>query len=231
MLKVESVTKKFVGVTALSRVSIEIKEKGIFGLIGPNGSGKTTLLNVISGFLKPDEGRITYNGESLIGLRPHKIAQMGIGRTFQFPRVFPNLSVEENIAVANPLLDGIQEYKELLQIFDLITLKDQLASSLGYGQKKILELARIMAMNPSFLMLDEPLAGLDSKMIKKMLNWIKELNSSFNETILIVEHNLDQLFSIADYVFVLHGGKKVEEGTPELVRQSKIVHNVYFGGL
>ncbi|MEM3657862.1 MAG: ABC transporter ATP-binding protein [Candidatus Hadarchaeum sp.] len=223
-------TKKFIGVTALSKVSIDIKENKIFGLIGPNGSGKTTLLNVINGFLKPEEGQVKIKGKNTIGLKPHEIARMGVGRTFQFPRVFSKLSVESNILVSNPSLENTKKLNELLQMFDLMAVKNRLASDLGYGQKKMLELARAMATDAWILLLDEPLGGLDSKSIEKMLNCIKDINEQYGKVILVVEHNLDQLFSIADYVYVLHGGKKVEEGTPREIKSSKILHDVYFRG-
>jgi len=229
-LEVESVTKKFIGVTALSKVSMKIKERGIFGLIGPNGSGKTTLLNVINGFLRPEEGQVKLKGKNLVGLKPHVIARMGVGRTFQFPRMFSKLSVESNILVSNPALEGTQKLREILETFDLSKVKDKLASDLGYGQRKMLELARVLATDAQILLLDEPLGGLDSKGIEKMLNCIREINEQYNKIIVVVEHNLDQLFSIADYVYVLHGGKKVEEGTPKEIRSSKILHDVYFRG-
>ncbi|MEM3264730.1 MAG: ABC transporter ATP-binding protein [Conexivisphaerales archaeon] len=229
MLKINSVSKRFQGVIALDHVSLDVNEGKIYGLIGPNGSGKTTLVNCITGFIKANEGSITFGQHELTNLKPHEIVKKGIVRTFQNTRVFNDLTVEENLVAVRSDLTGSLRLIELLDAFDLNSVKGVKASSLSYGQKKMLEIARALALEPAIILLDEPLAGLDVQMISKLSSQIKYINKSFNKTLLIVEHNLDELMSLADYVFVMNNGVKTAEGEPSIIRNSKIVQDVYFG--
>ncbi|PSN84899.1 hypothetical protein B9Q02_08365 [Candidatus Marsarchaeota G1 archaeon BE_D] len=226
ILSVNGVFKRFQGVIALNDVTLNFEEGKIYGLIGPNGSGKTTLINVISGFVKPDMGDVFYKGLKITKLKPYQRAQMGIARTFQIPRIFSSLTIEENIKAViqsdSSFIEGV------LSDFGLNNIKHKIASTLGYAEKKIVELARTMALNPSFVMLDEPLAGLDNKGIERMLYHIKNLNRNFKKTFLITEHNLDELMSIADHVIVLNQGRVLEQGEPDKIKESQLVHEVYF---
>ena len=228
ILTASSITKRFGGLTALDDVSINLGAGKIHGLIGPNGSGKTTLLNVITGVLKPTAGKMVFKGSDITGKKPHAIADMGIGRTFQIPRVFPNLTVKENVQAVFKKSGKISP-EELLQIFSLYDVKNVKSSKLGYAQKKSLELARVMALNPEVILLDEPMSGLEIDTIREMSKYVRELNESLNKTLLIVEHNLEELFSLSHHIFVLDHGVKLYEGEPESIRDSDVVQAAYFG--
>jgi len=204
-------------------------EKGkIYGLIGPNGSGKTTLLNVATGVLKPTAGKIYFKDKDVTGKPPNTITKMGMARTFQIPRVFPELTVEENIlAVTHTSKDRL---KEIFDLVDLNDLRETKAELLGYGQKKHLELARAIALDAELLFLDEPMAGLDKPTIAGISEQIKTLNSQMGKTLVIIEHHLEELMQLTDHVFVLDHGQKIEEGVPDTIRSSQAVHRAYFGG-
>ncbi|MGA2973652.1 MAG: ABC transporter ATP-binding protein [Candidatus Bathyarchaeia archaeon] len=229
MLRVESIEKRFGGLTALNKVSINVEKGKIYGLIGPNGSGKTTLLNLVTGVLRPSAGKIYFKDTDVTGKSPHVITKIGVGRTFQIPRVFPELTVEENLlairrnSISNVRLD------EILNLVNLSEVRDMKAKTLAYGQKKDLELARTIALDTELLFLDEPMAGLDKSMIGAISNQIKILNKEMGKTLVIIEHHLEELMRLTDYVFVLDHGQKIEEGEPDAIRSSKAVHHAYFG--
>jgi neutral amino acid transport system ATP-binding protein len=230
LLKIDSIVKRFGGLLALDNVSLHFDEGKIYGLIGPNGSGKTTLLNLASGILKPNAGSISFRGHAIAGKSPEHIARLGLGRTFQIPRVFSNLSVRENVRAplsASKQGKGIDD--ELLSIFGLEKLEDTNSRELSYSHKKLLEIARMMTVDPSLIMLDEPMAGLDIETLQTMSSYIRELNKKYGKTLIVVEHNLEELFSFSDYIFVLDHGTLVYEGTPEGVKESKAVSAAYFG--
>jgi ABC-type branched-subunit amino acid transport system ATPase component len=232
MIEIRSITKKFGGLTALDSVSFTLPAGKIYGLIGPNGSGKTTLVNILTGFLTPDGGEILFNGKKISGLKPHIIARMGIVRTFQSPRIFPNLTVEQNILVASPrIAEDKDKLEDLLKRTNLISMRRALAGTLNFGQRKLLEIARALSLDPQFLILDEPLSGLDMDSIKIIIDYCNYINSEIGKTLLIIEHNLDMLFSLVDHVIVLSAGRKVVEGHPESVRNNPVLQEVYFGGL
>jgi len=230
MIEVRSITKQFGGLKALDDVSFTLPQGKIYGLIGPNGSGKTTLVNVITGFLMPDEGEVRFNGRRISGLKPHLIARIGITRTFQSPRVFPELTVEQNILVANPrLAEDEGRLDNLLRELNLAPMRGMSAGVLNFGQRKLLEMARVLSMDPSIIILDEPLSGLDLNTIRMIIDNINYMNSNLGKTLLIIEHNLDLLFSFTDQVIVLHNGRKVTEGPPNALKDDQIMHEVYFG--
>lgn len=229
MLKVEALEKRFGGLTALNKVSINVEKGKIYGLIGPNGSGKSTLLNVVSGVLKPNAGKVYLNDIDVTGKSPHSITKHGLGRTFQIPRVFSELTVEENILAVKHDSVSTERMSEILNLVDLNEVRNTRARSLGYGQRKHLELARAIALDTSLLFLDEPMAGLDNSMIAEISKEIKILNEKLGKTLVIIEHNLEELMQLTDYVFVLDHGQKVEEGEPDKIRSSEIVHRAYFG--
>jgi len=232
MMEVRSITKKFGGLVALDSVSFALPTGGIYGLIGPNGSGKTTLVNVITGFLAPDGGEVLFDGRRITGLKPHAIAGMGIARTFQSPRVFPNLTVEQNVLAANPeLAEDKGGLEDLLRRINLTSMRRMPAGTLNFGQRKLLEIARALSLGPRLLILDEPLSGLDMESIKIIIDYCNYINSEMGETLLIIEHNLDLLFSLVDHVIVLNAGRKVTEGPPESVKNDPALQEVYFGGL
>lgn len=229
MLKVESVDKKFGGLTALDKVSMHVEKGKIYGLIGPNGSGKTTLLNLVTGVLRPSGGKIYFKDANVTGKSPHAITRMGVGRTFQIPRVFADLTVEENVLAVKRKSISRERLKEVLCLVDLDEVRDSKAKTLGYGQRKHLELARAIVLDTELLFLDEPMAGLDASMIGTISNQIRILNKQMGKTLVIIEHHLEELMQLTDYVFVLDHGQKIEEGEPGVIRSSKAVRRAYFG--
>ncbi|MDA4112280.1 MAG: ABC transporter ATP-binding protein [Thaumarchaeota archaeon] len=227
-LAIEHVSKRFGNLVAVNDCSITLEKDGIYGLIGPNGSGKTTLFNVVTGFLRPDEGNVTFNDTSIARKNPISISKQGIGRTFQLPRLFTNLTVEENLEVAKSKEIGPQKTKELLEIFNLTQVRSTRASILSYGQKKQLELARVLAMNPQFLMLDEPTSGLEPSLVNVMVDQIKYARE-LGKSVFIIEHNMNVIMNLAEKIFVLHNGRKIAEGIPGDIRADSLVIDAYLG--
>ena len=215
---------------ALNKVSLNVDKGKVYGLIGPNGSGKTTLLNLVTGVLKPSAGKVYFKEKDVTGKPPHAITKMGMGRTFQIPRIFPELTVEENILAVAGNSNSKERLNEIFDLVGLIPLRETKAQQLGYGERKHLELARAIALNADLLFLDEPMAGLDKSTIGAISKQIRALNKEMGKTLVIIEHHLEELMQVADHVFVLDHGQKIEEGVPETIRSSKAVHHAYFGG-
>jgi ABC-type branched-subunit amino acid transport system ATPase component len=229
LLKVETLEKKFGGLTAVNKVSIHVEKGKIYGLIGPNGSGKTTLLNLVTGVLKPNSGKVYLKDTDVTGKSPNSITRLGLGRTFQIPRIFSELTVEENLLAVRRNSISNARVGEILDLVDLDGMRYAKAKTLGYGQRKHLELARAIVLDTELLFLDEPMAGLDKQMIGTISKQIKMLNEQLGKTLVIIEHNLEELMQLTHYVFVLDHGQKIEEGEPDTIRSSKIVHRAYFG--
>jgi len=229
LLRVEKVTKSFGGLRALNHCSLEVGEREIVGLIGPNGAGKTTLVNVISGVLKCDQGHIFFRKEDITGQPPYKIAQKGVVRTFQIPKVYPRMTLWENLIVASRVEDTSGRALELLEFSGLANFKDELAGILSYGQLKFLYIIRALLVNPSLLMLDEPTAGLNSKEKDKMMDFVHHLNDKYQMTFLIIEHDMGVIERHCNLVNVLHYGEKIAEGTFEEIRKEGKVREAYFG--
>ncbi|HSK71151.1 MAG TPA: ABC transporter ATP-binding protein [Pyrinomonadaceae bacterium] len=227
----QSITKSFGGLIAVKDVSFAVNEKEVVGIIGPNGSGKTTLLDIVSGFLKPDAGRIFYDEADITRLAPHQRAGLGIGRLFQDIRVFNKLTVLENMLLAqrenqeegiltavfaSPWIkrktgEAVYNTRYWLDFVGLEVKENSAAENLSYGQEKLLALAMILARNSQLLLLDEPVAGLDLRMKEKILGLIKKLRDS-GKTIIVIEHALDFIFDASDRIVLLNGGRKVYEG-------------------
>jgi ABC-type branched-subunit amino acid transport system ATPase component len=227
-LVIDHVTKKFGNLVAVNDCSISLEKDGIFGLIGPNGSGKTTLFNVISGFLRPEAGNVIYGEKTITRKNPIGISKLGIGRTFQLPRLFPNLTVEENLEVARSDESGSQKTQEIIDLFNLKQVMRVRASALSYGQKKQLELARVLGMNPSLLMLDEPTSGLEPSLIKVTIEQIRYARG-LGKSIFIIEHNMNVIMNLAEKIFVLHNGRKIAEGSPSEIKKDSLVIEAYLG--
>jgi ABC-type branched-subunit amino acid transport system ATPase component len=243
LLKVQGVSKAFGGLQALSSCSLNVEKGTITGLIGPNGSGKTTLFNVITGYVKPDSGSVTFNDQDITGARSNKVFAMGVGRTFQITRIFARLSVLENMLVATQRdeswLRGLTRSKssksevaaamEWLDFVGIARLAALSAGSLSFGQRKLLELAYILVADPDVILLDEPAGGVNLTLLNGIAERIRALNKS-GKTFLIVEHNMEFVMNLCDHVTVMHQGADLVTGTPAEVRSNPLVLDAYLGG-
>lgn len=249
MLKVEGVTKRFGGVVALNACTLTVQKETITGLIGPNGAGKTTLFNVITGFQTPEEGRILYKDEPIERLPPHEVFSKGIARTFQISRELKNMTVFENLKLVpesqpgetfwnswfRPLLvrnheDEIaRRAEEVLDYIDLMPLKDEKASNLSGGQKKLLELGRTMMADPDLILLDEPGAGINPTLMNKLLNYIVRLREEQGNTFFLIEHDMDLVMDLCEPIIVLNQGETLMEGTADEVQNNEEVLDAYLG--
>ncbi len=240
LLQATDVTKAFGGIQALTGCSISVEQGSITGLIGPNGSGKTTLFNVITGYERADTGAVSYRDTDITRFGPDKVFGMGIGRTFQLTRIFPRLTVTENMHIAirrkgwMSLLSRWsvgQEHERALRLLEFVGishLRDAPAGSLSYGQRKLLELAFILIAEPQMILLDEPAGGINPTLIGQLSDRIRELNKQ-GVTFLIVEHNMEFVMGLCDKVMVMHRGAKLAEGTPAAVRANPAVLEAYLG--
>lgn len=249
ILDVEHISKHFGGLQAVVDCSFSVNREHITGLIGPNGAGKTTVLNLIAGELRPDTGRIMFEGADIAGLAPHEVARHGIARTFQLARELGQLTVMENLLMApypqrgEGLLQALwrgsavkrqeEEIKmrarELLQLVGLYRLRNDLAGSLSGGQKKLLELARVMMTRPKLLLMDEPAAGVNPALMEQLLGHIRELRDTMGITVLIIEHNLGVIESLCEDVIVMATGTVLARGTMADLRGNAEVIEAYLG--
>lgn len=236
LLTVEGLVKSFGGLQAISKVSFQLEAGEILGLIGPNGSGKTTMLNLISGYLKPNAGRICFDGGEITHLPPHQICRRGIARTFQLTRPFLNLTVLENVIIGRaygrqpaPSLKVAAE--DSLAILERIGLREKanlLAKDLSLMERKKVELARALATKPKLLMLDEMMAGLNSAEVEDTLHLIREIRS-WGITLIVVEHIVKVILGLCERVVVLNMGQKIAEGVPQEIVHDPHVIEVYLG--
>ena len=249
LLRVSCVVVRFGGVIALAGVSFDVQEGEICGLIGPNGSGKTTLFNCISGIYHYQPGEIAFEGRKLGGVRRHRIAGLGIGRTFQNVALFRSMTVRDNVLagahslartgfIANALrLGGVEreeeraeeKLSELLSLLDLQSVAAMAAGSLPFATKKRVELARALMGNPKLLLLDEPAGGLNHAEVEQLEQLLRALRMRFRVSILLVEHHMNLVMRVSDRVVALEQGKKIAEGTPDEVRRNPEVVRSYLG--
>ncbi len=239
-LEVQGVSKAFGGIRALDTCSIRVDEGSITGLIGPNGSGKTTMFNVVTGYERSDSGQVSFHEQNITNASPAKIFRLGIGRTFQLTRIFPRLTVMENmhVAVQRNDLKGLlsrwsssQEQQHALELLDFVgltKLKDDPAGILSFGQKKLLEFACILIAEPKVILLDEPAGGVNPTMVNYLAERIRTLNQR-GITFLVVEHNMEFVMSLCSKVMVMHRGIRIAEGTPAEVRANAAVLEAYLG--
>ncbi len=240
LLRVEKVLKRFGGIIALDGVTLSIMKGELMSIIGPNGSGKTTLFNVINGVLKPDSGRIIFEGRDITEYPPYKRVALGIARTFQIPKPWPNLTVRENVAIGALFgrLQGKITAREALEIADQVLEVVGLSSKsmeearrLTVPEKKVLELARAIAMRPKLLLLDEVVAGMSPKDADRIVDVVKKVRDEYNISVVsLVEHVMRVVAKFAERIVVMHQGKIIREGPPEKVLRDPLVQRIYLGG-
>lgn len=238
VLEVRDVVKRFGGLVALRGVSLRLYERELLGLIGPNGSGKTTLFNIITGFLRPDSGRVFYRGVDITGRPPHEIARIGVVRTFQIVRPFLGMTVLENVLTAlymrhgilsrAPERDLVREAREILASVGLEARESLRAESLTHGEKKKLEIARALALRPRVLLLDEPTGGLSSRETEEILDLVRSVNRG-GVSVILIEHNMRAVMSVSERVVVLSNGVVIAEGSPREVVSNQEVVRAYLG--
>ena len=233
MLEVRELSKAFGGLKAVDSASLDVKAGEIVGLIGPNGAGKTTLFAAIAGFHKPDAGRIALEGNDITGLPPHRICAAGMVRTFQITQPFAKISVRENIMVGSYFRtagrrEAIARAEEVANIVGMAGQLDQLGADLTVASRKRLELARALATGPHLLLLDEVMAGLNPTEIAEIVGIIQKIRAS-GVTILLIEHVMQAVTSLAERVYVLNQGRMIAEGTPAAIAENSQVVEAYLG--
>lgn len=240
LLQTHSLSKSFGGIQAVNSCTFEVEKGSITALIGPNGAGKTTVFNLISGLLKPDSGRITYNGKRIDGKSPHQITRRGISRTFQISRDLQEMTLLENLIVQSPTEGFADLFKgsilkherdhamELLDFVGITHLADEKSKNLSYGQKKLMELAATLMTEPRLILLDEPAGGINPALLENILERIQLLNKQ-GITFLIVEHNMDVVMNLCDPVIVMAYGTVLAKGAPQEIQDNEEVLEAYLG--
>ncbi len=234
LLSVKNIDKRFGGLHAVKNVSLEVQKGDILGILGPNGAGKTTLYNLLTGFIKPDNGEVLLEGQAILGLPPHKVVGLGVARTFQLCRPFVGLSVLENVMVGSlgprvPAVDLTERARHLLAQVGLAGKEDSPAELLSYGDQRRLEIARALATEPRLLLLDEPFAGLGSGEIAALSEVIRDLHKNQGLTILLIEHKLREFMQLVSHVVAIDFGQVIATGSPdEIVKNPKVIE-AYIG--
>jgi neutral amino acid transport system ATP-binding protein len=240
LLQVEGLSKRFGGVVAVDDCSLSVAGGGITGLIGPNGSGKTTIFNLVTGFIARDRGSIRFKERAIDHLGPDRIYELGIGRTFQLPRIFPRLTTLENMLVPvrrkglHALLSRAAWSQEktramdMLEFLEIAGVAGKLGGALSYGQRKLLELGAVLMAEPELVLLDEPAGGVNPALLERIADRIRKLNNR-GITFLIVEHNMGFVMNLCTEVVVLDHGRRIASGEPRLVREDPAVLDAYLG--
>ena len=249
MLQISNINKSFGGLKVLNNLSLKIEKGSITGLIGPNGAGKTTLFNVINGSIKPDSGSVQLNNYELIGLQPHELFEIGVLRTFQIAHEFFSLTVLDNLLVVPPNKIGetffgqwffekkikkieeinVKKAKDILDILGLSHLEKEYAGNLSGGQKKLLELGRVMMVEPEIILLDEVGAGVNKTLLKKISKIIKKLNNEKKYTFIMIEHDLDFISKLCDTIIVMAEGQFLTQGNIQQIKSNQKVIDIYLG--
>ncbi len=249
---IEQLSISFGGLVAVDSVSFDVETGSIFSVIGPNGAGKTTIFNCISGLYKPDLGAILFKGEDIVGLKPHKIAQKGIARTFQNIELFSRMTTMENLMLGRHIhmrtnvwsgstffrrgsmaakeeIRHRESVERIIDLLDLQSARNQFVGGLPYGTQKLIELGRALALEPELLLLDEPSAGMNSEEKQDLIFWIKDIQDELGVTILLIEHDMKLIMDISDRILVINFGKPITEGTPSEVQNHRGVLKAYLG--
>lgn len=249
LLRTENVSEVFGGLKAVTDFNIHLDRGELVGLIGPNGAGKTTAFNMLTGVYQPTTGSITFEGESIVGLKPYQVTQRGIARTFQNIRLFSELTVLENVKIAfhyhvkYSVLEAVfrvgryfkeeeeidKEAHQLLKIFHLDDKANEVAKNLPYGAQRRLEIARALAAKPKLLLLDEPAAGMNPQETKELMEMIRWIRQEFGLTILLIEHDMSLVMGICERIYVLEYGEIIAEGTPAEIKENPEVIRAYLG--
>lgn len=249
ILEVDGVVKRFGGIRAVNGASLDVRKGSITALIGPNGAGKTTFFNVVTGFYRPDGGSAAFNGRSILGRPPYSIARLGMVRTFQITKALSRMPVIDNMMLAAPNQPGErlwnaitrpgavkrreaeirEQAQELLEIFNLTDLAGKYAGTLSGGQRKLLELARALMTKPSFLLLDEPMAGINPTLGRRLMNHMQRLRREDGVTFMFTEHDMEVVMNHSDRVIVMAEGRVIASGEPQEVRSDKAVIDAYLG--
>lgn len=249
VLETVNLTKIFGGLTAVNAVDLKVHKGEILSLIGPNGAGKTTVFNVVTGIYRPEQGTVLFKGEDITGRKPHRIVSRGIARTFQNIRLFPDMTCLENVMAGQHcrgragLFTSVfktpgqrREERRILEISErrlqqvnLWRVRDELAKNIAYGSQRMLEIARALASGPDLLVLDEPSSGLNPRETEDLMAFLKALIEEDDVTILLIEHDMNVVMGISDWVVVLDGGRKIAEGRPEDIYANQEVIEAYLG--
>lgn len=234
MLRLDSISKKFGGVKAVSQVSLELSDGDVLGLIGPNGAGKSTLINLITGLLTPDEGQIYLSDLNITSKKPFERARLGLARTFQNLRIYPNLSVGQNIEVASISSNYSSrtmnfDLDKIINIFDLDDKIDLASEELSYGHLRRLEIVRALALNPLVLLLDEPAAGMNENETKELSNSLKWVQNNIACAIIVIDHDLKFIMGVCDKITVMNMGEVIASGKPNEISNNKRVKEAYIG--
>lgn len=234
ILRTTDLTKRFGALVANDEISLSIERGEIRGIIGPNGSGKTTFFNTVSGFYEPDGGTVFFDGEDVTGWKPHQLARRGLGRTFQIVSPFKNMTVRQNLlAVQTDKQDSRAEKQtraaEILEFLEIDHIADNEARGMSGGQQKLLELARILMLNPALVLLDEPAAGVNPALEEQIMDHIHELNDE-ETTFVVIEHDMHVMRTLADTVSVFDSGRLIAEGSFDEVSTDEAVREAYLGG-
>jgi branched-chain amino acid transport system ATP-binding protein len=238
--------KEFGALVAVANVSIKVKANTIHSIIGPNGAGKTTYFNLLSGNLEPTGGQVIFKGHDITNLPLHRTAHLGIGRSFQITNIFPHLTVLENVRLASQALGKdnfkffshhrrFEQYEHrAYEVINQVGLAERAltpAISLPHGDKRKLEMGMILAPDPEVLLLDEPTAGMAAEEVPELMALIQEIQESGKKTVMLVEHNMNVVMSVSDYISVMHQGQILAEGTPAEISTNEVVQSAYLGGL
>jgi branched-chain amino acid transport system ATP-binding protein len=245
-------TIRFGGLVALDRVTLNVEAGSIFSIIGPNGAGKTTIFNCISGLYKPDSGKLFFKGDDITGLKPYRVAQKGIARTFQNIELFSRMTTMENLMLGRHIhmKTGVwsgatffrrgskaaqeevkhrDQVERIIDLLDLQSARNQFVGGLPYGTQKLVELGRALALEPELLLLDEPSAGMNSEEKQDLIFWIKDIQDELGVTILLIEHDMKMVMDISDRILAINFGKPITEGIPEEVQRHPEVLKAYLG--